>query len=236
MPAPYYVSPEQIMQEKEDFARKGIEKAKEVIVLEYRDGILMVAENPLTTVFKISEIYDRIALAATGLYPDYEALRYAGIQGAEIKGFTFNREDVTARWLANQYSQQIGAIYRQPDVKPLEVELLLCEIREDPSSNNRIYHLSFDGTFWEDSEYTVIGGRADEITSFLENEYSAGLDLSGAVKLAARTFESIEAKADEADRYQVTAETIEAAILDETRNRRKFRRLLPDELSEILSP
>ena len=235
MPAPYYVSPEQIMQEKEDFARKGIEKAKEVIVLEYRDGILMVAENPLATVFKISEIYDRIALAATGLYPDYEALRYAGIQGAEIKGFTFNREDVTARWLANQYSQQIGAIYRQPDMKPLEVELLLCEIREDSSSNNRIYHLSFDGTFWEDNQYTVIGGRADEIAGILEDEYSDGLDLSGAVRLAARTFERIEAGVDEAERYQVTAETIEAAVLDETLNRRKFKRLLPEELSEILS-
>ena len=235
MPAPYYVSPEQIMQEKEDFARKGIEKAKEVIVLEYRDGILMVAENPLATVFKISEIYDRIALAATGLYPDYEALRYAGIQGAEIKGFTFNREDVTARWLANQYSQQIGAIYRQPDAKPLEVELLLCEIREDSSSSNRIYHLSFDGTFWEDNGYTVIGGRADEIAGILENEYGDGLDLGDAVRLAARTFETIEAEVDEAERYQVTAETIEAAVLDETLNRRKFKRLLPDELSEILS-
>lgn len=235
MPAPYYVSPEQIMQEKEDFARKGIEKAKEVIVLEYRDGILMVAENPLATVFKISEIYDRIALAATGLYPDYEALRYAGIQGAEIKGFTFNREDVTARWLANQYSQQIGAIYRQPDAKPLEVELLLCEIREDSSSSNRIYHLSFDGTFWEDNGYTVIGGRADEIAAILENEYSDGLDLGGAVRLAARTFETIESEVDEAERYQVTAETIEAAVLDEALNRRKFKRLLPDELSEILS-
>ena len=235
MPAPYYVSPEQIYLEKEDFARKGIEKAKEVIVLEYQDGIMMVAENPLATVFKISEIYDRIALAATGLYPDYEALRYAGIQGAEVKGFTFNREDVTARWLANQYSQQIGAIYRQPDAKPLEVELLLCEIREDSSSSNRIYHLSFDGTFWEDNEYTVIGGRADEITGLLENEYNNGLDLRSAVKLAAKTFETVEAEVDEADRYEITADTIEAAVLDGTRNRRKFRRLLPDELSEILS-
>ena len=120
-------------------------------------------------------------------------------------------------------------------MKPLEVEILLCEIREDSSSNNRIYHLSFDGTFWEDNQYTVIGGRADEIAGILEDEYSEGLDLSGAVRLAARTFETIEADADEAERYQVTAETIEAAVLDETLNRRKFKRLLPDELSEILS-
>jgi proteasome alpha subunit len=235
MPTPYYVSPEQIMQEKEDFARKGIEKAKEVIVLEYQNGLIMVAENPLATVFKISEIYDRIALASTGLYPDYEALRYAGIQAAEVKGFTFNREDVTARWLANQYSQQIGAIYRQPDAKPLEIEMLLCEIREDSSSSNRIYHLSFDGTFWEDDEYAVIGGRSDEIVGILDDKYTNNLDLNGAVGLAVKTFEAIEAEVDEEDRYEITPDTIEAAVLDETRNRRKFRRLLSDELNEILS-
>ncbi|MCZ6680663.1 MAG: proteasome subunit alpha [Candidatus Poribacteria bacterium] len=235
MPAPYYVSPEQIMQEKEDFARKGIEKAKEVIVLEYQHGLVMVAENPLATVFKISEIYDRLAIAATGLYPDYEALRVAGIQAAEVKGLTFNREDVTAKWLANQYSQQIGAIYRQPDAKPLEIELLLCEIREDSSSSHRTYHLSFDGTFWEENEYAVIGGRADEITGILDNEYTDGLDLNGAVKFAAKTFETIEAEVDEDDRYEIAADTIEVAILDETRNRRKFRRLPSDEVREILS-
>ena len=234
MPTPYYVSPEQIMQEKEDFARKGIERAKEVIVLEYQDGIAMVAENPLATVFKISEIYDRIALAATGLYPDYEALRVAGIQSAEVKGFTYNREDVTAKWLANVYSQHIGAIYRQADAKPLEVELLLCEIREDSSSSNRIYHLSFDGTFWEDNEFAVIGGRADEIVGILEDEYVEGLDLSDAVKLAVKAFETIEAEVNEEDRYEIAADTIEAAILDETRDRRQFRRLFSDELNEIL--
>ena len=49
------------------------------------------------------------------------------------------------------------------------------------------------------------------------------------------TFEAIEAEVDEEDRYEITADTIEAAVLDETRNRRKFRRLLSDELNEILS-
>jgi proteasome alpha subunit len=235
MPTPYYVSPEQIMQEKEDFARKGIEKAKEVIALEYQDGIVMVAENPLATVFKISEIYDRITLAATGLYPDYEALRVAGIQAAEVKGFTYNREDVTAKWLTNVYSQHIGAIHRQADAKPLEIELLLCEIREDASSSNRIYHLSFDGTFWEDNRYAVIGGRAEKITANLEDKYTEGLDLNGAVKLAVKVFETLEAEVGNEHPYEITADTIEAAVLDETRNRRKFRRLLPDELNEILN-
>jgi proteasome alpha subunit len=234
MPTPYYVSPEQIMKEKGDFARQGIEKAKEVIVLEYKTGILLIAENPLATVFKISEIYDRIALAATGLYPDYEALRVAGIQAAEVKGFTYNREDVTAKWLANVYSGHIGAIYRQVDAKPLEVELLLCELREDSSSNNTIYHLSFDGTFSENNDFAVIGGRAEEILNILEEQYKEDLDLSGAVRLAVGAFEEIEKKEEEEDRYEIAPDTIEAAVLDETRNRRKFRRLHSEELSEIM--
>ena len=235
MSTPYYVSPEQIMQDKADYARKGIEQAREVVVLEYKNGIVVVAENPLTTVFKISEIYDRIALAATGRIAEYEALRSLGIQEAEIKGYTFNREDVTAKWLTNNiFSQRIGAIFWQLDAKPLEIELLLCEIREDAASSNRIYHLSFDGTFWEEQKYAVIGGRADEIVEILEGEYKDALDLSEAVKLAVNAFESIETDAEEENRYQMTADTLEVAILDETRNRRKFRRLLPDELSEIL--
>jgi proteasome alpha subunit len=235
MPSPYYVSPEQIMQDKADYARKGIEKAKEVIVLEYQNGIIMVAENPLTTVFKISEIYDRIALAATGLYPEYELLRFAGIREAEIKGLTYNREDVTAKWLANVYSQHIGTAFRELDVKPLEVELLVCEIRDDASSRHRIYHLSFDGTFWEEQRYAVIGGRADEMSEILEGQYEEGLEMKSAVKLAVKAFEIIEAKEDEAERYEIKSDTIEVALLDETRNRRKFKRLRSDEVSRILN-
>ena len=235
MSTPYYVSPEQIMQDKSDFVRTGIERAKEVIVLEYQNGIVMVAENPLTTLFKISEIYDRIALAATGRIAEYEALKYLGIQEAEIKGYTFNRVDVTAKWLTNNiFSQRIGAIFWQLDIKPREVELLLCELRADPESSHRIYQLSCDGTFWEEQKYAIIGGRSDEISEILEREYEDGLELKEAVKLAVKGFETIEAKADEEERYHISADTLEVAILDENRNRRKFRRLLPDEVREIL--
>ena len=235
MSAPYYVSPEQIMQDKEDFARKGIEKAREVIALEYQNGIVVVAKNPLTTVFKISEIYDRIALAATGLSPEYEALRVYGIQQAEIKGFAYIREDVMAKWLTMLYSQQVGAVFRQWDAKPLEIELLICEVREDSSSDNRIYHVSFDGTFWEEQPYAVIGGKTDSIVEILEQEYKEGMNLADAIRLAVKAFEKIESEVDEEERYEIAADTIEVALLDETRGRRKFRRLLHEEIEEILT-
>lgn len=237
MSSPYYVSPEQIIQDKRDLAERGIEQAKEVIALEYDSGIVMIAENPLTTVFKISEVYDRIALAATGLSPEYEALRLYGIEQAEIKGFTYNREDVTAKWLTTAYSQRIGAIFREWEVKPLEVELLVCEVKGDAASNNRIYHLSFDGTFGEEEQYAVIGGRADPIIEILEQEHREGMALADAIRLGIKVFETIEEDVDEENseepRYEIAADTIEVALLDEKRERRKFRRLLPEELEKI---
>ena len=237
MSSPYYVSPEQIIQDKRDLAQRGIEQAKEVIALEYNSGIVMVAENPLTTVFKISEVYDRIALAATGLSPEYEALRLFGIEQAEIKGFNYNREDVTAKWLTTVYSQRIGAIFREWDSKPLEVELLVCEVKSDSSTNNRIYHLSFDGTFGEEEQYAVIGGRADSIVEILEQEHKEGMALEDAIRLGIKTFETVEQDVDEETseepRYEIVADTIEIALLDEDQERRKFRRLLPEELEKI---
>ncbi|MDE0040867.1 MAG: proteasome subunit alpha [Candidatus Poribacteria bacterium] len=237
MSSPYYVSPEQIIQDKRDLAQRGIEQAKEVIALEYNSGIVLVAENPLTTVFKISEVYDRIALAATGLSPEYEALRLYGIEQAEIKGFTYNREDVTAKWLTTVYSQRIGAIFREWDVKPLEVELLVCEVKGDSSSNNRIYHLSFDGTFGEEEQYAVIGGRADSIVEILEQEHREGMSLEDAIRLGIKVFETIEEDVDEENsedpRYEIAADTIEVALLEEEQARRRFRRLLPEELEKF---
>lgn len=237
MSSPYYVSPEQIIQDKRDLAQRGIEQAKEVIALEYNNGIVMVAENPLTTVFKISEVYDRIALAATGLSPEYEALRRYGIEQAEIKGFNYNREDVTAKWLTTVYSQSIGANFREWDSKPLEVELLVCEVKGDASSSNRIYHLSFDGTFGEEEQYAVIGGRADSIVEILEQEHREGMSLEDAIRLGIKVFETIEADIDEETseepRYEIAADTIEVALLDEEQERRKFRRLPPEELEKL---
>ena len=81
----------------------------------------------------------------------------------------------------------------------------------------------------------MLDQRAEKITANLEDKYTEGLDLNGAVKLAVKVFETLEAEVGNEHPYEITADTIEAAVLDETRNRRKFRRLLPDELNEILN-
>ena len=238
MSTPYYVSPEQIRQDKEDFVRRGIAQAKEVVVLEYRDGLLMVAENPRKTTFKISEIYDRIALAAAGRIAEYEILRVAGIRESEVKGFRYYREDVTAKWLTNLYSQHMGAVAQAWDAKPLEIELLVCEVgtTDAPANselrNNQIYHIAFDGIYSEEEKYAVIGGRATAITEILEQRYTDGLEMAAALQLITDTFRTIEADAE--DNYEITPQTIEVTCLEQTVERRKFRRLSTDEVTTLL--
>lgn len=231
MSTPYYVSPEQIWEDKKDFVRRGIEQAKEVVALEYKQGLLMVAENPRRTTFKISEIYDRIALAATGRIAEYETLRVAGIRESEVKGYTYYREDVTGKWLTNLYSQHMGLIAQTWDAKPLEIELLVCEVNGTLGEGNQIYYIDFDGTYHEESQYAVIGGRADAITELLNETYTEGLELAEALQLASRTFRTIET--DESEPYDITPQTIEVACLNVTAGRRKFRRFSVDEITEI---
>lgn len=233
MSTPYYVSPDQIWEDKKVFVDRGIGQAKEVVVLEYNNGLLMVAENPRRTIFKISEIYDRIALASTGRVSEYETLRVVGIREAEVKGYTYYREDVTGKWLTNLYSQHMMAIAQAWDVKPLEIELLVCEVDDVPEVRSQIYKIAFDGTYEEMEKFAVIGGRADAITAKLNETYHDGLDLTEAVQLASRTFESIEV--EEMEPYQITSQTIEVGCLDVTNGRRKFRRFTAEEIAEIFS-
>jgi proteasome alpha subunit len=233
MSTPYYVSPEQIWEDKKDFVRRGIEQAKEVIALAYKDGLLMVAENPRRTTFKISEIYDKIALVSTGRVAEYEALRVAGIRESEVKGYTYYREDVTGKWLTNLYSQHMGAIAQAWDAKPLEIELLVCEVDGNPAVGNQIYYIDFDGTYHEEEKFAVIGGRADSIIEILNDTFTEGLELAEALQLASRSFETIEA--EESEPYEIAPHTIEVACLDATAGRRKFRRFSVEETTEIFN-
>jgi proteasome alpha subunit len=99
MSMPFYVAPEQQMKDRADYARKGIARGRSVVVLHYADGILFVAENRSQALHKVSEIYDRIAFAAVGRYNEFENLRQAGIRYADVRGYTYDRTDVTfADW------------------------------------------------------------------------------------------------------------------------------------------
>jgi proteasome alpha subunit len=222
-----YVPPEQLMKDRSEYAVKGIARGKSVVGLEYADGILFIAENTSTTLHKISEIYDRIAFAAVGKYSEFEDLRIAGVRLADMRGFSYGREDVKARDLANAYSQTLSTIFTQ-QMKPYEVELLIGEV-DGAGDGNEIYHILFDGSISDEHEFVGIGGHADPLTESLRGSYRAEWDLPTAVRAAAKALSDAEGR-------PIAADAVEAGVLDRTRApRRKFRRLSDREVAGILS-
>ena len=222
-----YVPPEQLMKDRSEFAHKGIARGKSVVGVEYADGLLFVAENPSATLHKISEIYDRIAFAGVGKYSEFEDLRISGVRLADLRGYSYGREDVRARDLANAYSQALSTIFTT-QMKPYEVEILVGEVAAD-AGRNEIYHILFDGTVTDEQGFVAIGGHADELTTAVSNAYQQGWDLATGVREAVNALRSAENR-------QIEAESIEASVLDRTsRPRRKFRRLEEEEIAGILS-
>jgi proteasome alpha subunit len=227
MPLPYYVSPEQMMKDKAEYARKGISRGRSIVALEYRDGILLVAENPSTLLHKVSEIYDRIAFAGVGKYNEFENLRIAGIRHADIKGYSYSRGDVTAKALANAYSQALGNIFTQ-DIKPFEVEVLVAEVGDDNGGRNEIYHILYDGTIEDERHYAAMGGQADEIRRFLKEQFREGMTLAEALQLGVRALNVTQNKS-------LSERDLEVAVLDRTKTRRKFRRIPPEAIGQLLT-
>jgi proteasome alpha subunit len=228
MPLPYYVSPEQIMKDKAEYARKGISRGKAIVTIEYKDGVLLVAENPSTLLHKVSEIYDRIAFAGVGKYNEFENLRVAGVRLADVKGYSYSRGDVSAKSLANAYSQALGNIFTQ-DIKPFEVEVLVVEVGDGQNgTKNEIYHILYDGTIEDEKNYAAMGGQSDEIRRYLKDNYQENLDFAAAVKLGVRALMVTQNKT-------LTERDLEVAVLDRGKERRKFRRIPPEVLHQLLA-
>ena len=227
MTVPFYVSPEQIIKDKADFARKGIAKGRSVVVLQYDGGILFVAENPSRALHKVSEIYDRIAFAAVGKYNEFENLRVAGVRLADLRGYSYDRRDVTGRSLANAYAQTLGAIFSETP-KPYEVEIVVAEVGRAPE-DDQMYRLTFDGSVADEQGYVAMGGQAEEISAALAEAWEAGLSLRDALASAVAAL-----AAGATDRDPPGPAQLEAAILERDRPRRAFRRLPTARLAELL--
>lgn len=228
MSVPFYVSPEQVMRDKADFARKGIARGRSVIVLQYDDGIAFVAENPSRALHKISELYDRIGFAAVGKYNEFEGLRVAGVRLADLRGYSYDRSDVTGRSLANAYAQTLGTIFTEA-AKPFEVELVVAEVGTDPSED-QLYRLTFDGSVADEQGYVAMGGSAEPIAAALASAWRPGLSLADAVRLAVRL---LGEHGEDTSRPLDPAQ-IEAAVLDRRRPRRAFVRLGQARLAELV--
>ena len=223
-----YVSPEQSMKDRADYARKGIARGGSVVVMRYVDGILLVAENRSPALHKVSEIYDRIAFAAFGKYNEFENLRIAGIRIADLRGYGYDRRDVTARSLANAYAQALGTIFTT-EPKPYEVELLVAEVGETGDSD-QIYRLTYDGSIGDERSFAVMGGLAEQVTQTLASGYHVDLSLGAALRLAIGAFAGEGEHARE-----IGPDQLEVAVLERNRARaRKFSRVAPARLSALL--
>jgi proteasome alpha subunit len=231
---PFYVSPEQVMKDKADYARKGIARGRSGVVIQYAGGILFVAPNPSRALHKISEIYDRIAFAAVGRYNEYENLRKAGVTYADVTGYQYDRRDVTARGIANWYAQQLGTIFTESN-KPFEVEIIVAEAGENMDAD-QIYRITFDGSVADEHGFAAIGGQADQVATALKESYSPEMSLTDALSAAlAALGDTGSASPNGGERPEMAAGQLEVAILDRTRSHRTFRRLTGARLEELLN-
>ena len=234
---PYYASAEQVMRDRSEYARKGISRGRSVAVLTYAEGILFIAENPSTTLHKIGEIYDRIGFAAVGRYSEYETLRQAGVRLADVRGYSYNRRDVTGRVLANAYAQTLGAIFTE-QMKPYEVEVCVAELGEQPR-RDELYRLTFDGSVVDEPDFVVMGAQAEAVSTAMRSGFQARLPLREALALASSALASGAAPTNGKAAGSGTTEALppqklEVAVLDRNRTKRTFRRISGAALRELL--
>lgn len=215
MSMPFYVAPEQMMKDRADFARKGIARGRAMVAARYDDGVVLVAENPSSTLRKLSEIYDRIAFGGVGKYNEFDSLRVAGVRAADLKGYQFSRDDVDARSLANDYAKMLGNVFTH-DVKPLEVEILVAEVGLTPEGD-QMFHIMYDGTVVDERRFTVLGGDAEAIGARMRERYVDGGPLADSIGAAVAALAGPD--------RTLEANELEVAVLSRSAGRRCFRRL-----------
>jgi len=230
----FYASPEQIMRDRSEYARKGIARGRSVVVLTYGGGVLFVAENPSanpsTALRKVSEIYDRIGFAAVGRYNEFESLRAAGVRLADLRGYSYDRRDVTGRALANAYAQTLGAIFTDSS-KPYEVEICVAQVGAAPDQDE-LYRLTYDGSVQVEPGVVTMGGQAEAISGGLRERHRPDVGLEEALRLAVQALGSVGGEGG-APRT-LTADQLEVAVLDRARRGRAFRRITGAALTALL--
>ncbi len=220
MMMPFYVPPEQLIKDRAEFAKKGIQRGRPIAVVEYDEGILLIGENPSRSLHKIGEIYDRVAFAGVGRYNEFEMLRVAGIRYADVKGYAYARADVTGKGLANAYSQTLGQIFTH-EVKPYEVEVVVAELGDD---DNHLFHVRYDGTLRDQQGFAVLGGDEERLVEEIGGGYRPDMGLEDAISLTTTAIQNATENAILPDEWEV-------GVLDRSLGRRKFRRLASDEIA-----
>ena len=226
----FYASPEQVQRDRSEYARKGIARGRSAVVLTYAGGILLVAEN-LTSLRKISELYDRIGFAAVGRYNEFESLRRAGIRMADVNGYSYDRRDVTGRGLANAFTQTLGAIFSETQ-KPYEVEICIAQVGASAESDE-LYRITYDGSVMDEPGFMAMGGQAEAISNVLRERHDTTADLPTALALASEALGSVGG--ENGQPRKLDAKQLEVAVLDRSRRGRAFRRIAGPALISLLA-
>lgn len=221
----FYVSPEQLTKDRAEFAQKGIARGRSIVAAIYDLGVVLVAENPSASLNKVSEIYDRIAFAGVGKYNEFDRLREAGIRWADSTGYTYSREDVDARALANYYAQHLGDMFTEGQ-KPLEVEILVAQLG-NKLRPTKLYRVAYEGTISDETHFAVLGGDAETI----KNRFATA---ETKVENLAVTLRNAVTALAGPDRV-LSPNELEVGILEDRGARRTFLRLTDDQVSELLS-
>lgn len=224
MSQPFYVAPEQVMKDRADYARKGIARGRSLVASTYAEGVVICAENTSNTLRKVSEIYDRIGFAGVGKYNEFDQLRIAGIRHADLKGFNYSRADVDARSLANQYANMLGQVFTH-EMKPMEVEILVAEIDEEDAERDQLFHILYDGSVTDHTDFVVLGGDSDAIRDRVTENWKSGGDLATVLQLLVSSLAGEE--------RELTPDDLEVAVITRSGQRRCFRRVEGDELAGL---
>lgn len=228
----FYVSPEQVMKDRADFARKGIARGRSVVVVSSRDGIALVAENPSPSLHKIGEIYDKIAFAAVGKYNEFESLRQAGVRYADVRGYSYDREDVTARGLASVYAQSLGAVFTA-EQKPFEVELAVAEVGSNQDQDH-LYRLTFDGSIADETGFVAMGGQVESVHQAVAEGWQPGAGFAEVIRLAVCGLAADREPAIDLDAAKLEIAVLDRASESDRGTARAFRRLTPEEVTAAL--
>ena len=220
----FYVNPEQLTKDRAEFAQKGIARGRSIVAAIYETGVVMVAENPSASLNKISEIYDRLAFAGVGKYNEFDRLKEAGIRWADGTGYTYSREDVDARALANYFAQYLGQVFSEGQ-KPLEVEILVAQLGNNIRST-KLYRVGYEGTITDEPMFAVLGGDAETIKGRFAASESELKPLSQTLKDCIAAISGPE--------RTIPVSDIEACILEDRGTRRTFIRLNDNQVSELL--
>ena len=155
----------------------------------------------------------------------WQNLRKAGIRYADLRGFSYCREDVSAKSLANEYSTVLASVFTR-EMKPLEVEILVVSVDE---TQNSLYQILYDGSVTDHERFVSIGGEPDDLRGIMRDGWRDDMPLADAVRLGSKALEGA------GDDDSLDHQSLEIATLDRRQEGRRFRRLEAEEIRELLS-